>query len=552
MITQLSRSCASLALALAATHLTAQPPLYFRSIDGSANNLRQIDWGRAETPMLRGSTIGYADGRSAPAGADRPSARVISNAICAQIGLPANEQRASDFVWQWGQFLDHDLDLTGLADPAEPFAIAVPRGDPWFDPTGSGSVEMALNRSAYRLDRGGVRQQLNSITAWIDASNVYGSDAIRAAALRAADGSLLTSAGDLLPFNTAGLPNVPTRSARFFLAGDIRANEQVGLIVLHTLFVREHNRLAAQLQALGADAELTYQIARALVAAQIQAITYNEFLPALLGERLPPYRGYRAQVDPGIANAFATAAYRVGHSMLSPSLLRLRADGTPIAAGHLALRDAFLAPEQITDHGIEPILRGLAAQRAQRIDTMIIDDVRNFLFGSPGAGGFDLASLNVQRGRDHGLPSYRQLRRDYGLPDVRDVADISRDADVQARLLTTYGSIDRIDAWIGGLAEDHLPGAMVGPLFHRVLADQFARLRDADRYWYQLRLPPSIGAWVDRTTLAQVIRRNTTIGGELRADVFHVAPGAERRDAAPVDSGRRFTTAEQAALAHWR
>ena len=100
---------------------------------------------------------------------------------------------------------------------------------------------------------------------------------------------------------------------------------------------------------------------------------------------------------------FSTACFRVGHTLLSPTLLRLGEAGT-IPEGNIPLAAAFFAPEAIIlDGGIDPILRGLAAQPAQEIDPQVIGAVRNFLFGPPGAGGLDLASLNIQRGRDHGL-----------------------------------------------------------------------------------------------------------------------------------------------------
>ena len=179
---------------------------------------------------------------------------------------------------------------------------------------------------------------------------MYGSDAERAAALRTFEGGQLkTSEGDLLPFNEDGLPNAGGTSADLFLAGDVRANEQVGLTAMHTLWVREHNRIAEQLaseQPKASDEQL-YQRARAIVIAEMQAITYNEFLPALLGEdAISEYRGYDHRVNPGITNVFSTAAYRFGHSMLSSELLRLDNDGTIADEGNLALQDAFFRPDR--------------------------------------------------------------------------------------------------------------------------------------------------------------------------------------------------------------
>lgn len=216
-------------------------PVSFRSIDGFGNHLRNPEAGRAGATLLRMALVDYADGRNAPSGGERLSARVISNACAAQDdGGVENDRGASDYLWQWGQFLDHDIDLTHSADPAEAFDVDVPTGDPFFDPAATGSQVIGLDRSDYRLDDDGVRQQVNSISAFIDASNVYGSDAERARALRTLDGSgrLKASAGDLLPFNTEGFENAPSALAPgFFLAGDIRANEQAALSCLHTLFL---------------------------------------------------------------------------------------------------------------------------------------------------------------------------------------------------------------------------------------------------------------------------------------------------------------------------
>jgi hypothetical protein len=481
---------------------------------------------------LRIAPAGYADGLSEPAGAARPSARACSNELCAQGAPVLNEKNASDYIWQWGQFLDHDIDLTGGASPAEPFSVVVPTGDPFFDPGSTGTATIALDRSAYVIDSSGVRQQLNAITAWIDGSNVYGSDEARALELRRLDGTGMlkttsTDVGELLPYNLNGFPNAPTDSdPTLFLAGDVRCNEQAGLAAMHTLFVREHNAIAALAHEVfpELDGDRLYELARAVVVAEMQRITYEEFLPVLLGPgALPPYHRYDRNVEPGIDNLFSTASYRFGHSLLSPQLLRLGADLQPIAEGNLPLRNAFFNPAVTEAVGIEPILRGLSMQIAQRVDAQVVDDVRNFLFGPPGSGGFDLASLNIQRGRDHGLASYNEARSAYGLAPATSFADITADPAAQAKLQAMYGSVDEVDAWVGGLAEDHAAGAMVGELVKSVLAHQFRRLRDGDRFWYQRYLGPRLRHFVEQQTLSRIIRRNTSIGDELPENVFLVA-----------------------------
>lgn len=480
-------------------------PPEFRTIDGTGNNETNPDWGSIGSDLLRVAPADYSDGVSAPAGADRKSAREISNLVLSQAGSIPNDRRMTDMVWQWGQFVDHDIDLTENAHPLEDFSIPVPTGDPFFDPQSSGDQVISLFRSVFNPSTI-PRQQINDISAYIDGTNVYGDDDETADALRSfTGGKLLTSAGDLLPEDDQG----------FFLAGDIRVNEQAYLTAMHTLWMREHNRIADKLSQKNDDwdDERLYQEARRIVIAELQAITYNEFLPTLLGKNaVRPYRGYDSDVNAGIANSFSTAFYRLGHSMLSSELLRLDNDGNVIASGNLQLRNAFFDPDLVRDEGIEPYLKGLTAQPAQELDAKLIDDIRNFLFGQPGQGGFDLGSLNIQRGRDHGLPPYNVMRAAFDLEPVEAFDEITADESVQLALFEAYdGDVNKIDAWVGALAEDHVRGASVGPLLQRALVDQFERIRDGDRFWYERSLKGEELARVKQTKLSDVILRNTSL-----------------------------------------
>jgi hypothetical protein len=206
--------------------------------------------------------------------------------------------------------------------------------------------------------------------------------------------------------------------------------------------------------------------------------------------------------------------------MLSSEILRLDALGLPIENGNLSLAESFFRPSLIIEDGIDPVLRGLAAKIAQEVDTFCVNEIRNFLFGPPGSGGFDLVSLNIQRGRDHGLADFNQTRLDYGLTPVQSVQEINSDADVQQRLAEAYPSVNDIDLWVGGLAEEHVRGAIVGETFHAIIKDQFQRLRDGDRFWYERYLPNDLVRLVNQQTLSRIIRRNTDIGNELPNNVF--------------------------------
>lgn len=522
--------------AAAAAPLTPAAPAV-RSYDGTGNNVAHPAWGSDGQTLLRLAPAAYADGVSAPAGASRPSARAVSNAVAAHgaDALPSGTH-LSAYAYLWGQFIDHDLDLTSTGAAAEELDVAVPKGDPYFDPAGTGTQVISLQRSAYASGTGvttaaGVtipRQQTTDISAFLDGSMIYGSDAARATALRTLiGGNMKTSAGDLLPWNTMGLDNATLGgpAATYFAAGDVRANENIELTSLQTLFLREHNRLAGQIAAKspGMTDEQVYQAARRLVIAEVQKITYDEFLPALLGQgAIKAYSGYKPNVNPGISTEFSTAAYRLGHSMLPDDVEFLDNSGNAVR-DELPLAQAFFNPAVVSSTGVDPILKYLASSNSEEIDTKVVDGLRNFLFGPPGAGGFDLASLNIQRGRDHGLSDYNSTRAALGLPRVTSFAQITSDASLQSALKTLYGSVDNVDLWVGGLAETHLPGSNVGPTFQRILVDQFTRARDGDRFWYQNNLSSDEMKLVQATKLSDVVKRNsgvTTV--QANAFVFDV------------------------------
>ena len=447
------------------------------------------------------------------------------------------------FRWELG-FWSGAIDLGALealpetSSPVEHFDIEVPLGDAHFDPFFQGGQTIAMTRTGYDVTTGtsadNPRQHPNQITAFIDGSIVYGSDIVRATALRRNDGSgkLKTSAGNLLPLNDAATfatgplinENATRRDpATLFVAGDVRANENPGLASLHTLLVREHNRRVDELAAADStlSGEMLYQQARAWVGALLQHITYNEFLPLLLGETaLAAYEGYDPTVNPSVSTLFSGAAFRFGHSLAIPQMDLLDASQAPIGDSPLSLRNSFFNPDPLKLHGVEPVLRGMASQLVETLDAQVIDDLRNFLFGPPGAGGLDLVSLNIQRGRELGLPSYNDARRTLDLPAVTTFAEVTSDIDAQTRLASVYASVEDIDLWVGGLAEDHVAGALVGQTFHAIIRDQFQRFRAGDRFWYEnAQFEAADLAAIRATTLQTLILQNTAITS-LPANVF--------------------------------
>ena len=370
----------------------------YRSYDGKNNNVlnsQTLTWGAADILLFREmpAVYGPSDPRNAMSGVNRPSARKISNVLIDEPVTIFTTRELSTLVYQWGQFLDHEMTLTPT-DTIESVPILLPADEIVF------TEAIPFTRSEFRKGAGfqsSVRQQINLNTSWIDGSVVYGSDAKRARWLRTlSKGKLKTSASNLLPYNTingeltgAIDPTAPSMkndnggTTKTFVAGDVRASENPVLTSIQTLFVREHNRICDRLILEGQiNDEQIYQIARKEVGALIQAITYQEFLPAL-GITLRPFSGYRADTRPDIANTFATAAYRLGHTMVSDDVLLIDKDCNDVGPGEMDLISVFWNPQLVADYGIDVFLKGSASHDQYQTDTKINDVLRNFLFGNP-------------------------------------------------------------------------------------------------------------------------------------------------------------------------
>lgn len=519
-----------LVLFFASQKLQAQE---YRTIDGLNNNPIHPTYGAAGSLLPNVGTIGFDDGISAPAIAGRPNPRFISNTLFMQNTLANDIRTLSAYAWVWGQFIDHDITLS-RDHVTENLGIAVPAFDAYFDPTGTGNKFIPMKRSDFAANTGtslsNPRRYVNDITAFVDASNVYGADENRATWLRTfSGGKLKTSSGNLLPWNTVTgeeaaaidptapemampLPNVP----KFFVAGDVRANENPFLVAMHTLFVREHNRLCEELATTNPswNDEKLYQQARKLVGGILQAIVYEEWLPTL-GLHVEPYFGFQPTVDPGIMNVFNTAAYRYGHTTINSLLVRMDNDGNYMPQGDIMLRDAFFNPNATLEvGGIESYLIGMSTVVQQDFDCKVIDDLRNFLFGAPGQGGMDLVAININRGRDRGLPDYNTVRSDFGLEKLTSFSQLSSDPLMNQTMEFAYGgNINAIDPWVGMLAENHMPDALFGKTAMTIIEQQFTDLRDGDRFYYEYDswLTPDERAWIKQTRLSDVIRRNTPV-----------------------------------------
>jgi peroxidase len=469
----------------------------------------------SQSSLIRLTEASYADGLSQLVDGVDPV--LISRTVFDQDGDMPNDMGVSDLFTFWGQFVDHDLSLT----PAETPELMTADG-----------LVAPVARSSYDPDSGidGPRVHENIITAAMDASMVYGSDDTRQAELRSFEGGRLAMSEDgLMPLVDTGMAGA-NGGEEVFLAGDVRANENSGLASLHTLFAREHNHWADRLATEHPDwsDQRIFEAARSIVEAEIQKITYQDWMPHLVGDAVGDNYAFDADADGRISTEFSTAGFRFGHTLVSSEVRQMMEDGT--AMEDISLQGDFFNIDAVMAEGIEMVLRGQAADMAQQVDAVIVDDLNFFLETDNGVRGFSLAALNILRSRDHGLDSYINVRAallgdiDPETMDLTDFSIITSDADTQARLETAYGTIDKVDLWVGGLAEDHVEGTQLGVTFTYIVADQFERTRAADEGFGAIdpEVDQGILDEIAATQLSDIIMRNTDVD-RIQDDVFLAA-----------------------------
>ncbi|XP_027955460.1 thyroid peroxidase [Eumetopias jubatus] len=561
----------------------------YRLITGACNNRDHPRWGASNTALARWLPPTYEDGVSEPRGWNPhlryngfplPPVREVTRQV---IQVPneavTEDDQYSDLLMVWGQYIDHDIAFTPQSTSKAAFGggadcqLTCENQNPCFPiqlPTNTSGTAGGACLPFYRssaacgsgiqgaffgnLTSANPRQQMNGLTSFLDASTVYGSSPALEKQLRnwtSAEGLLRVNARfrdsgrAYLPFTR---PPAPTAcapepgpggraGAPCFLAGDGRASEVPALTAVHTLWLREHNRLASALKALNAhwSADTAYQEARKVVGALHQIITMRDYVPKVLGpeafqQHVGPYKGYDPAVDPTVSNVFSTAAFRFGHATVHPLVRRLDArfqehPGLP----PLRLQDAFFSPWRLLkEGGLDPLMRGLLARPAklQVQDQLMNEELTERLFVLGSSGRLDLASINLQRGRDHGLPGYNAWREFCGLPRLETRADLRAamaNASIAGRIMDLYGHPDNIDVWLGGLAETFLPQARTGPLFACLIGKQMKALRDGDRFWWE-----SSGVFTEaqrrelaRHSLSRVICDNTGLPS-VPADAFQI------------------------------
>ncbi|KAL7847982.1 hypothetical protein AOLI_G00227000 [Acnodon oligacanthus] len=289
---------------------------------------------------------------------------------------------------------------------------------------------------------------------------------------------------------------------------DGRVDENIALTSIHTLFVREHNRLARALRILNPQwsSETLYQEARKIIGAYRQIVVFRHYLPHIVGpdamrSLLGPYPGYNPSVDPSIANVFATAAFCFAHMTIQPLVFRLDENflNHPQFPSVPLFHSFFTPWRVIFEGGIDPLIHALISRPAKlnQQDHMLLDAQRERLFAFTSRIAMDLASLNMQRSHDHALPGYTAWRRFCNLSTPQNEAELAvvlNNTDLARRLIALYGNPANIDVWVAGVSEPFVPGGRVGPLFSCLIATQFQKIRQGDSEIVDLDLTPWIEA----------------------------------------------------------
>ncbi|KAM9354891.1 thyroid peroxidase [Pholidichthys leucotaenia] len=512
----------------------------YRSISGVCNNRHNPRWGAANIALVRWLPAEYEDGLMEPKGWNPerlhhgfqlPPPRMVTKEIM-RSSSKWKDDIYSQLLVEWGQYIDHDITFTPQStDSTAPWNSAncsntCENVHPCFPiqtddilsseqgcmPFYRSSSDCFIN-SGSDVGQAMQRQQLNAITSFMDASVVYGHTRKLESFLRdlsGFNGKLAVNDRFRDPKGRPYLPSVAKlpsacrqdpeqERVECFSAGDSRVNEGLPLIALHTLWLREHNRIAEALKHINDhwSPETIYQETRKIIGALHQIITMREYVPKIIGSEsfqryIGHYGGYDPSVNPSASNVFATAAFRFGHATISPILRRLNESFQEYERfPHLRLHNTFFSPWRIVkEGGIEPVLRGIIGTPAAVVTPgmLLTDEVTEKLVILNTLQHMDLASLNLQRGRDHGLPGYNDWREFCGLKRIttsEDLKDVVRNYRVAEKLFNLYKHPDNIDVWLGGLVENVLPGSRTGPLFACLIGKQMKALRDGDRFWWE-------------------------------------------------------------------
>jgi len=461
------------------------PNYKYQSFDGSCNNLNKPWLGKTDTPYKRHLQPEYSDNLSAPRSIAQsknalPNTRVISRALSSDNSQFENSWTHLGALF--GQFLTHDFSAHGDISDSKGNEFECPCGttSAFCDNVAMPSDETIMKQSCMQFTRSSAsfptydcrmdyREQVNLMSSFIDASQVYGENLNTSLNLRLKTGGLMRSSNGVtarpyLPKSDDATCSATDPTMMCFIAGESRTSENLGLAGIQLLFMREHNRIATELAKINVnwnDDQLYFETRR-IVVAMYQHIVYNEWLASVLGKtvqqqsgllplKVGPFIGYDPRVNPSVFNEFTTVAMRFGHSLVRNQLSRFTDENGVVVA-------------------------------------------------------LDLAAYNIQRGRDHGIPAYVKYRSLCGFRQAITFQDLSDTVSSEkiALLQTVYENVADIDLWVGGLAETPRPDSLIGPTFSCMIAKQFQDFKRSDRFFYENAKDQMLGTQLTAFTLEQL------------------------------------------------
>jgi peroxidase len=535
--------------------------------DGSCNNLQMVDWGKTSRPFQRGP-----EGiRPLNATLGLPSSRVVSNVIASLNGQegPKNGYGINILETLFGQFINHDLQSTRRSPNAR--LIVLPPGDVLNNVTGTpyiGNGLWAIIFNDTELDTNG--EVINSQTSWLDLSTIYGTSESSDIRLRQPDGTLLTSQQyackfpppfftqlpcpvedrvyfDALPPSILQVPSLGKPDINFpprpdgtgvMNDADFRVNNNVALTLLHTLYIREHNRWVRYFKDTSPNltGDELYRLAKKYTIAVYQRHVFEEYMPTIIPnipQRLSRYPGYDSSVNPDTSYVFDFGAFRYGHSAFETYRVVDRCNSSirvvpqwyldnvnpyqdihKFAFAGTSGPEPFLIPDVLAAaRSIENVWYSLIYSEGGKVDELVSDDLRNIGFGFfPG----DLFAFDIERGRLASLPDYYTIRKLFfgrynfghhsrlngtvygavsGCPanlegstdadPIECFLGITSRTSLASKLKQLYGKISRIDTVVGLLSEDILPSYHLPTSIAHIVFDEYNNKRIADRLWYE-------------------------------------------------------------------
>ncbi|KAH3707333.1 chorion peroxidase-like [Dreissena polymorpha] len=539
------------------------PKYPFRTTTGVCNNLLHPEWGTYGAMQRRIVPNAYHDGHSTPrvysscSGSELPPPRVISNKVHAAGQVARFEMNLSYLVMQTGQFLAHDFirTKTFTRDDQEPlqccqqdskcpecFPISLPMFDPMKKPC------MSFSRSNAKYDCSKVRQQINFATSYVDLSVLYGAREETARDLRTFVGGQLKSIHTKLTVDptdsTCELKGTfhPTKNY-CPLSGDPRVNEQPLMSSFHTIFMRGHNSIATGLSNVNPHwgDEMLYQIAKKILIGVWQNIVYGEYLPQTIGLaamvsnniQLAP-KGYKDTYNPLVDATTLNVgglAFRFGHSTVRRDIALLDKHYKNPTPPEPLYNHFFKVPlyHAFNGQAIDDMLRWTSNAKSSGLDRYLEPSVQQMLYKDDTGEVLDLASFNIQRGRDHGLSGYNAYRHVCGLSVAKHFGTgpgglVDMDPDTAMHLKKIYSCPDDIDIWTAIISERRYDDAWVGPVGQCIIAKLFKRFRDGDRFFFERPdpivgfTPPQLHA-IKKITLSALVCATTDML-EIQENIF--------------------------------